>query len=295
MARNKSSKFGVADGFFEDIVEPEKTVDKDSFIEVSLTELHPFRNHPFKVNDDEKMEETVESIKEHGVLVPGIVRKREKGGYELISGHRRKRACEIAGLKKMPVFVKELTDEEAIIIMVDSNIQREEILPSEKAKAYKMKYEAMKHQGKADGFTGDSLNEMSREAGESRTNIQRYISIAELSDEFLSLIDEKKMGVTQGVDIASLKEDERETLYEIMDELGVIPTMLQTGELKLMSKAGRFDTSTVKTLLSREKKPAKRKVVFKEDYIEKYFPKEYTDEQINKVITELLEEWKKRN
>lgn len=282
---------------------------KEEIIEVKLSDLHQFENHPFRVVDDEKMEETVESIKEHGVLVPGIVRRRTKGGYEIISGHRRKRACELAGLETMPVFVRDLTDDEATIVMVDANIQREEILPSEKAKAYKMKYEAMKHQGKADG-NGKSLDQMSEETGDSRTTIQRYIKIADMNDGLLNLIDEKKMGLTQGVELASLDKDEQEEVYEITKETSVIPTYAQSSEIKDMSRRGEFSQESVKSILTDTGKPVEKKTVsddnkadrkkqnrsfsLKENDISKFFPEDYTEQQVADTIFELLKEWKNK-
>ena len=190
---------------------------KEEIIEVPLTDLHEFDGHPFKVIDDEKMEETVESIKKYGVIVPGIVRPRIKGGYEIVSGHRRKRASELAGLETMPVFVRNLSNDEATIVMVDSNLQREEILPSEKAKAYAMKYEALKHQGVAGD--GISLDNMSDGTGDSRSKIQRYIWISRLNDDFLELLDTKKLGLSQAVDLSFLPAEEQEILYDVIWEL----------------------------------------------------------------------------
>lgn len=172
--------------------------------EIPLSELYEFKGHPFKVLDDEKMKETVESIKNYGVLMPGIARKRAEGGYEIIAGHRRKHGCELAGLSTMPMFVRDYSDDEATVIMVDTNIQRKDILPSEKAKAYSMKYEAMKHQGKKG--SGSSLDEVGEAAGESGKTVQRYIWLARLSDELLNMVDKKRIGLVQGVDISFLTE-----------------------------------------------------------------------------------------
>lgn len=172
--------------------------------EIALSELHEFKGHPFKVLDDEKMQETVESIKEHGVLMPGIARPMKDGGYEIIAGHRRRHACEIVGLDTIPMFIRDYTDDEATIIMVDSNIQREDILPSEKAKAYFMKYEAVKHQGQRG--KGNSLDEVGETAGESAKTVQRYIYLAHLSDALLDMVDKKKIGIVQGVELSFLTE-----------------------------------------------------------------------------------------
>ena len=267
---------------------------KEQVIEVPLADLHEFKGHPFRVQDDEKMEETVESVREHGVLVPGIVRTRTKGGYEIIAGHRRKHACELAGLETMPVFVRNLTDDEATIVMVDSNIQREEILPSEKARAYKMKYEAMKHQGAAGGKSGRSLEEMSADSGESAKKIQRYIYLACLNDDLLGLVDEKKLGMAQGVDLSFLTQEEQAVLFDVMTELSVIPSMLQSAEIKALSKEGAFDVMAVRAVLVGEVKPKKRNITIRSDRISEYFSDDYSEEAITEVILELLEEWKAR-
>lgn len=269
-------------------------VTKEQVIEVPLADLHEFKGHPFRVQDDEKMEETVESVREHGVLVPGIVRIRTKGGYEIIAGHRRKHACELAGLETMPVFVRNLTDDEATIVMVDSNIQREEILPSEKARAYKMKYEAMKHQGAAGGKSGRSLEEMSADSGESAKKIQRYIYLARLNDDLLGLVDERKLGMAQGVDLSFLTQEEQAVLYDVMTELSVLPSMLQSAEIKALSKEGAFDVMAVRTVLVGEVKPKKRNITIKADRISEYFSDDYSEEAITEVILELLEDWKAR-
>ncbi len=198
--------------------------------EIPLCELHEFRGHPFKVLDDEKMQETVESIKNYGVLMPGIARPRAEGGYEIIAGHRRRHGCELAGLSTMPMFVRDYTDDEATIIMVDTNIQRENILPSEKARAYSMKYEAMKHQGKKGA--GNSLDEVGEAAGESGKTVQRYIWLSRLSDELLEMVDKKKIGLVQGVDISFLTEQAQEWVQIIMEETGTNISTVQSAKLK---------------------------------------------------------------
>ena len=202
--------------------------------EIPLCELHEFRGHPFKVVDDEKMQETVESIKNYGVLMPGIARPRAEGGYEIIAGHRRRHDCELAGLSTMPMFVRDYTDDEATIIMVDTNIQREDILPSEKARAYSMKYEAMKHQGKKG--TGNSLDEVGEAAGESGKTVQRYIWLSRLSDELLEMVDKKKIGLVQGVDISFLTEQAQEWVQVIMEETGTNISTVQSAKLKEYGK-----------------------------------------------------------
>ena len=265
---------------------------KEQVIEVPLANLHEFKGHPFRVQDDEKMEETVESVREHGVLVPGIVRTRTKGGYEIIAGHRRKHACELAGLKTMPVFVRNLTDDEATIVMVDSNIQREEILPSEKARAYKMKYEAMKHQGTSKEKKGKSLEIMSEDSGENIKKIQRYLRLAELSDDWLELLDNKKLGMAQGVDISYLPKEEQGIVYDVVDELDLVLSMIQSGEIRKLSEDGELSAMAVKELLTGKTKPKKRNVTIKADRINEYFPEDYSEEDITEIIIGLLEEWK---
>ena len=260
--------------------------------EIPLSELHEFKGHPFQVHDDEKMDETVESIKIHGVLVPGIVRMRARGGYEIISGHRRRRACELAGLETMPVFIRNLTDDEATIVMVDSNIQREEILPSEKARAYKMKYEAMKHQGVSKEKKGKSLEMMSEDSGENIKKIQRYLRLAELSDDWLELLDNKKLGMAQGVDISYLPEEEQGIVYDVVNELDLVLSMIQSGEIRKLSGDGELSAMAVKELLTGKIKPGKRNVTIKAERINEYFPEDYSEEDITEIIIGLLEEWK---
>ena len=259
--------------------------------EIPLCELHEFRGHPFKVVDDEKMQETVESIKNYGVLMPGIARPREEGGYEIIAGHRRRHGCELAGLSTMPMFVRDYTDDEATIIMVDTNIQREDILPSEKARAYSMKYEAMKHQGKKGA--GNSLDEVGEAAGESGKTVQRYIWLARLSDELLEMVDKKKIGLVQGVDISFLTEQAQEWVQVIMEETGTNISTVQSAKLKEYGKKGELTMPMVRLILT-EEKPKERKVTLKAEKISRYFPEEYSESEIEHVIIELLEEWQKK-
>lgn len=259
--------------------------------EIPLCELHEFRGHPFKVVDDEKMQETVESIKNYGVLMPGIARPRAEGGYEIIAGHRRRHGCELAGLSTMPMFVRDYTDDEATIIMVDTNIQREDILPSEKARAYSMKYEAMKHQGKKS--TGNSLDEVGEAAGESGKTVQRYIWLARLSDELLEMVDKKKIGLVQGVDISFLTEQAQEWVQVIMEETGTNISTVQSAKLKEYGKKGELTMPMVRLILT-EEKPRERKVTLKAEKISRYFPEEYSESEIENVIIELLEEWQKK-
>lgn len=259
--------------------------------EIPLCELHEFRGHPFKVLDDEKMQETVESIKNYGVLMPGIARPRAEGGYEIIAGHRRRHGCELAGLSTMPMFVRDYTDDEATIIMVDTNIQREDILPSEKARAYSMKYEAMKHQGKKGA--GNSLDEVGEAAGESGKKVQRYIWLSRLSDELLEMVDKKKIGLVQGVDISFLTEQAQEWVQIIMEETGTNISTVQSAKLKEYGKKGELTMPMVRLILT-EEKPKERKITLKAEKISRYFPEEYSESEIENVIIELLEEWQKK-
>ena len=255
----------------------ENTGSEEQIIRAKLTDLYEFRNHPFRVLDDEKMEETTESISKYGVLVPGIARPRAEGGYEIIAGHRRKRGSERAGKEDMPVIVRNYTDDEATIIMVDSNIQREDILPSEKARAYAMKYEAMKHQGKK---------------GNGNT-VQRYIWLARLSDELLELVDRKKIGLVQGVDISFLSEDAQQWVLVILEESGANISTVQSAKLKEYGKSGELTLPMVRLILT-EEKPRERKVTIKSEKISQFFSEEYSSEEIEGIILHLLEEWQKK-
>ena len=262
----------------------------EQVVEVPLEDLHTFKNHPFRVLDDAKMEETVESIKKYGVLMPGIARPRKEGGYEIIAGHRRKRGSELVGKDTMPVFISNYTDDEATIIMVDTNIQREDILPSEKAKAYSMKYEAMKHQGKTGGNTLDVIGE---QAGESGKTVQRYIRLAQLSDELLELIDKKKIGFVQGVDISYLTAEAQNWVFAIADTQKINITTTQSAKLKEYAKSGELTFAMVDLILS-EKKVTERKLIIKTEKISQYFPEDYSNEDMEKVIVQLLDEWRRK-
>ena len=223
--------------------------------------------------------------------MPGIARPRAEGGYEIIAGHRRRHGCELAGLSTMPMFVRDYTDDEATIIMVDTNIQREDILPSEKARAYSMKYEAMKHQGKKG--TGNSLDEVGEAAGESGKTVQRYIWLSRLSDELLEMVDKKKIGLVQGVDISFLTEQAQEWVQVIMEETGTNISTVQSAKLKEYGKKGELNMPMVRLILT-EEKPKERKVTLKAEKISRYFPEEYSESEIENVIIELLEEWQKK-
>ena len=261
----------------------------EQIINAPLADLHEFKDHPFKVLDDEKMEETTESIRLYGVLVPGIARPRAGGGYELIAGHRRKHGSERAGKTEMPIIVRNYSDDEATIIMVDSNIQREDILPSEKAKAYKMKYEAMKHQGKKSGK--NTLDEVGEAAGENAKKVQRYIWLSRLSDELIEMVDAKKLGLSQGVDISFLSEEAQQWVEVIIEEQGCNVSTVQSGKLKEYGKSGELTLAMVRLILT-EEKPKERKVTLKADKISKYFSDSYSNEEIENIIISLLDKWR---
>ena len=235
------------------------------------------------------MEETTESIRLYGVLVPGIARPRAGGGYELIAGHRRKHGSERAGKTEMPIIVRNYSDDEATIIMVDSNIQREDILPSEKAKAYKMKYEAMKHQGKKSGK--NTLDEVGEAAGENAKKVQRYIWLSRLSDELLEMVDSRKLGFSQGVDISFLSEEAQQWVEVIIEEQGCNVSTVQSGKLKEYGKSEELTLAMVRLILT-EEKPKERKVTLKADKISKYFSDSYSDEESENVIISLLDKWR---
>jgi len=250
--------------------------------EIALSELHGFKGHPFKVLDDEKMQEMIESIREYGILIPGIARR-------IIAGHRRKYACEMAGLSTMPMFIRDYTDDEATIIMVDSNIQREDILPSEKAKAYRMKYDAMKHQGsKAGGLT---LGELGETAGESAKTVQRYIWISRLSDSLLDMVDTKKIGIMQAVDLSFLSENAQQWVFAVIQEINAGITTQQSAMLKESDKKGELTFPMVRMLLEKEK-TVERKVIIKTERINSYFPATYSRKEIENIIYQLLDNWK---
>ena len=256
---------------------------------VPLSQLHPFKNHPFRVLDDGKMQETVESVKKYGILVPGIVRPYAGGGYEVVAGHRRRRACELAGLKEMPVIIRELDDDESTVIMVDSNIQREDLLPSEKARAYRMKYEALKHQGSRAG--GKTIEEMGETAGESGKTVQRYIWLSRLSKELLEMVDRKELGFMQGIDLSFLTEEAQGWVRDFIGRTGAGISTGQSARLKEYGRIGELMPAVVEQILAEKKAPVRR-VAIKRDMLDKYFGEAYSDEEIKGIILELLEKWK---
>lgn len=270
--------------------------------EILLSELHPFPNHPFKVVDDERMLDTADSIREHGVLVPAIARPRPDGGYELIAGHRRKRGCELAGLDTMPVIVRNLDDDASTIIMVDSNIQRESLLPSERAFAYKMKLEALNHQGKRAGLTSSQLGTklmrtdeiLAEQRGTSRNQVQRYIRLTELVPDLLDMVDAKKIAFNPAVELSYLKPEEQTALIEAMDSEQATPSLSQAQRLKRFSQEGTLSPDMMRAILSEEKKADMDRVTLTGDTLRKYFPKSYTPRQMEQTILKLLEGWHRR-
>ena len=266
--------------------------------EIPLTELFPFKDHPFKVLDDETMQDTVESIRIHGVLVPGIARPRAEGGYELIAGHRRRHASELAGKTTMPVIVRELDDDEAVLFMVDSNIQRENLFPSEKAWAYKMKLDALKHQGVKDTSRqlGEkySVDALSENSNDSARNIHRFIRLTQLLPELLQMVDDKKLSFNPAVELSYLTWEQQGELMEIMGELQAVPSLEQAKRLKKYSQEGKLDRNVMDAILT-EERPAPVQVTLKNDRLQQYFPQTYTAKQMEEVIFSLLETWKTQN
>ena len=268
--------------------------------DIPLGELHPFPDHPFGVRDDESMAQTVESIREYGVLVPAIARPREDGGYEIIAGHRRKHACELAGLATMPVIVRDIDRNTATIMMVDSNLQRENILPSERAKAYKMKLEAIKRQGKRHDLTSTqpvqklSVEQVAEEAGTSREQIRRYIRLNELQPELMQLVDEGKIGMTPAVEISYLKPDEQKLLIETIDSEQTTPSFSQAQRMRRLSQEGKLNDDAVLGIMMEQKKPENWDLKLPMDRIRKYFPRSYTPQKMEETIIKLLEMWMKK-
>lgn len=268
--------------------------------EILLGELHPFPDHPFGVRDDEAMEQTVESIKEYGVLVPAIARPREDGGYEIIAGHRRKHACEIAGLKTMPVIVRDIDRNTATIVMVDSNLQRENILPSERAKAYKMRLEAIKRQGKRHDLTSTqpvqklSVEQIAEDAGTSREQIRRYIRLNELQPELQHLVDEGKIGMTPAVEISYLKPDEQKILVETIDSEQATPSFSQAQRMRRLSQEGKLNDDAVLSIMTEQKKPENWDLKLPMEKIRKFFPRSYTPQRMEETILKLLETWMRK-
>ena len=298
---------------------PEKAVQKEPgkkpkpqqevIVHVPLSRLHDFPNHPFKVRDDEAMQETAESIRQYGVLVPAIVRPREDGGYEIVAGHRRKHGSELAGLQNLPCIVREMDDDTATILMVDSNIQRENILPSERAQAYKMKLEAIRRKAGRPAKTEEtekgvncdqvghnfdgkrSVEIVADEAGESKSQVQRYIRLTELSPELQQMVDEKKIGMTPAVEISYLKPEEQQMLLTAIDSEQATPSLSQAQRMKKLSRDGKLNDDTMLDIMMEQKKPEGYNVVLSADKLRKYFPRSYTPQKMEETILKLLDAW----
>jgi len=268
--------------------------------EIPLAELHPFKNHPFKVLDDESMQRTVESIARFGVLSPAIARPSPDGGYELVAGHRRHHACELVGMETMPVIVRDLDDDAATILMVDSNLQRETILPSERAFAYKMKLEAIKHQGMRSDLTSTqvaqklSVQQVGDEAGVSKDTVRRFIRLTELIPELLDMVDQKQIAFNPAVELSFLKPEEQKQLLEAMDYAQATPSLSQAQRLKKYSQEGKCTFEVMCTVIDEEKKTDLDRVIIKQDVLRKYFPKSYTPKQMEDTIIRLLEQWQRK-
>lgn len=268
--------------------------------DIPLEELHPFPDHPFGVRDDEAMKETVESVRAYGVLVPAIARPREDGSYELISGHRRKRACELAGLSTMPVIIRDIDRDAATIIMVDSNLQRESILPSERAKAYKMKLDAIKRQGARHDLTSTqvaqklSVEKVAEEAGTSKDQVRRYIRLNELQPELQQMVDDGRIGMTPAVELSYLKPDEQRLLIETIDSEQATPSLSQAQRMKRLSQEGRLTDDSMLGIMMEQKKPENWNLSLPMDKIKKYFPRSYTPQRMEETIIKLLESWMKK-
>ena len=272
--------------------------------DIPLSELHPFKNHPFHVRDDEAMMETADSVRQYGVLVPAIARPDPNGGYELVSGHRRHRASELAGMETMPVIVRELDDDAAVLVMVDSNLQRENILHSERAFAYKMKLEAMKHQGERSDrtcgqvghkLTGQKSRDiLAAQAGDSARNVQRYIRLTELVPDLLEMVDERKIALNPAYELSFLKKEEQEQLLDAMDSEQATPSLSQAQRLKKFSQEGHLTPDVMCAIMSEEKKSEWDRVTLTSETLRKYFPKSYTPKKMQETIVKLLEAWQRQ-
>jgi len=280
-----------------------ETEQREQIVELPLKQLHPFKNHPFRVRDDDAMARTVESVKEYGVLTPGIARPLPKGGYEIVAGHRRKHACELAGLATMPFIVREMDDDTATILMCDSNLQRENILPSERAFAYKMKLEAMKHQGSRADLTcaqvGHKLSGvksrdiLAEQMGESKNQISRFIRLTELTPEFLQMVDDRKIALNPAVEMSYLKPEEQSKLLSVMAAQEATPSLSQAQRLKRYSQEGKLSEDVMDAIMSEEKKEVDR-ITLTSDKLKQYFPKSFTPRQMEETIFKLLEQWQQK-
>jgi len=286
---------------YDDIFSTEASRQQEQIQRLALSELHPFKDHPFRVLDDDRMMETVESVKEYGVLVPIIARPMADGGYEIVSGHRRKRACELAGMNEIPAIVRDLDDDEAVIIMVDSNLQRENILPSERAKAYQMKLEAIKHQGERRDLTSDQVGQklkvaverVAENAGESKSQVQRFIRLNNLEPPLIDKVDAGKLAFTPAVELSYLKPEEQQWLDTALENTQQTPSLSQAQRMKRESKQGTLSEQGIMEIMTENKQtiPVKGSVVLPQEKLTKYFPRSYTTEQMEKVIFKLLDYW----
>lgn len=265
--------------------------------DIPLNELHPFRDHPFKIQNDDEMKRLIESIKKFGTLTPALARPMQDGGYELISGHRRLAACQVLGIETMPVIIREMSNDEAVIAMVDANLQREHILPSEKAFAYKMKLEAIKHQGIASSQVGKkllSIEKVGEDSGDSRNQVHRYIRLTYLIPELLSMVDDGKIAFNPAVEISYLEQSEQRVLLNAMELNDCTPSHAQSIRLKKLSQDGVLNEQTIYDILAEQKPNQQEQYKFKREDIRKYFPKSYTDKQVCDTVIKLLEQWQRR-
>ena len=274
---------------------------REKVMEIPLSELHPFKDHPFKVKDDDAMMETADSIRQYGVLVPAIARPDPNGGYELVAGHRRHRASELAGKETMPVIVRDLDDDQATIIMVDSNLQRESLLPSERAFAYKMKLEAIKHQGARTDLTSAQVGpkltaaeKIAENSPDSKSQIKRFIRLTELIPELLDMVDEKKIAFNPAYELSFLKPEEQQMLLDTMDYEQATPSLSQAQRMKKFSQEGKLSEDVMLAIMSEEKKGDLDKVTLTGDTLRKYFPKSYTPQRMQETIIKLLEQWQRK-
>ena len=304
----KSSAKNVKLASLDDLFSTEESrqdAGREKVVEIALSELHPFPNHPFQIRDDDSMKEAVESVKEYGILTPAIVRPREEGGYEIVAGHRRKLACERAGLETMPAIVRDIDRDMATIIMVDSNLQRENISPMEKAQAYKMKLDAIRRRAGrpskensvqvGQNFGGKTSRELLAEnSPDSSTQIQRYIRLNELSPQLQQMVDDKKIAMTPAVEISYLKPEEQALLVETIDSEQATPSLSQAQRMKKLSQSGELNEDTMLGIMLEEKKPEVDKIVLTSDTLRKYFPRSYTPKQMQDTIIKLLDQWLKK-
>lgn len=289
---------------YDDIFETDTSRDEakqERVQEIPLSELHPFEGHPFKVVDDEEMQKTVESVRDFGVLTPAIARPDPDGGYEIISGHRRHRASELAGKETMPVIVREMDDDAAIILMVDANLQRETILPSERAFAYKMKLDAIKHQGARSDLTSDQVGpkltateKVAEEANDSQTQVKRYIRLTELTPELLDMVDSGQIKFNPAVELSYLAKEEQKDFLEAMDYAQAAPSLSQAQRIKKLAQEGDCTLDAMCEIMNEMKKNEMDKVTLKTSVLRKYFPKSYTNKQMEDKIIQLLEQWQKK-